>query len=128
MRESSRHKTGNCHHLMFHRCWYNVFSTFCVYWEGILNIVLLNQDRHCLWQQCRSRSDGFFRSHLIRIYTVFHGVCEFTRTNNIELYDWLPVRNGCGRLYSFNRIRVKTCWPPKNKISLHIWSVLLQSF
>ena len=30
-----------------------------------------------LRKQCRSRSDGFWRSHLIRIYTVCHSVCEF---------------------------------------------------
>ena len=30
-------------------------------------------------KQCRSRSDGFWRSHLIRIYTVCHSVCEFER-------------------------------------------------
>ena len=41
----------------------------------ILTLVLLNQDSHWLWKLCRSRSDGFFRSHLIRIY---RGVCCFT--------------------------------------------------
>ena len=51
-----------------------------------LTLVLLNQDRHCLWKQCRSRSDGFWRSHLIRIYTVFHRVCEFIWTNNIVIW------------------------------------------
>ena len=72
-----------------------------------LTLVMLNQDRHCLWKQCRSRSDGFWRSHLIRIYTVFHRVCEFIWTNNIELSDWLAVSNGCGKLNLFSRIRVK---------------------
>ena len=46
------------------------------YFFASLTLVLLNQDRHYLWKQCRSRSDGFFRSHLIRIYTVFHSVYE----------------------------------------------------
>ena len=77
--------------------------------NSTLTLVLLNQDRHCLRKQCRSRSDGFWRSHLIRIYTVFHSVCEFIWTNNIELSDWLTVRNGCGRLNLFSRTRVK-CW------------------
>ena len=86
-------------------------------WKGVegttlkriifLNLVLLNQDRHCLWKQRRSRSDGFWRSHLIRIYTVFHKVCEFIWTNNTELSDWLTIRNGCGKLNLFSRIRVK---------------------
>ena len=69
-----------------------------------LTLALLNQDRHCLWKQCRSRSDGFWRSHLIRIYTVFHSVCEFIWTNNIELSDWLTVRNGCGKLNLFSSL------------------------
>ena len=67
----------------------------------------LNQGRHCLWKQSRSRSDGFSRSHLIRSYTGFHLVCEFIWTNNIELSDWLTVRNGHGRLDLVSRIRVK---------------------
>ena len=54
----------------------------------LLTLALLNQDRHCLWKQCSTRSDGFWRSHLIRIYTVFHSVCEFIWSNNIELSDW----------------------------------------
>ena len=33
-------------------------------------------DNPYLCKQCRSRSDGFFRSHLIRIYTVCHAVWE----------------------------------------------------
>ena len=38
----------------------------------------------------------------------FHGVCEFTWINNLELSDRLPVRYGCSRLNLFSRIRVKT--------------------
>ena len=49
----------------------------CLTRLACLTLVLLNQDGHCLSKQCRSRSDGFFRSHLIRIYTVVHSVCEF---------------------------------------------------
>ena len=36
-------------------------------------------DNPYLVKQCRSRSDGFCRSHLIRIYTFCHSVCEFER-------------------------------------------------
>ena len=82
---------------------FEVYSTKVSY---ALTLVLLNQDRHCLWKQCRSRSDGFWRSHLIRTYTVFHWVCQFIWTNNIESSDWLTVRNGCGKLNLFSRIRV----------------------
>ena len=32
-------------------------------------------------KQCRSRSDGFWRSHLIRIYTICHSVYEFEKKN-----------------------------------------------
>ena len=32
-----------------------------------------------LCKQCRSRSDGFWRSHLIRTYTVCHSVCELNK-------------------------------------------------
>ena len=54
-----------------------------------LTLALLNQYRHCLWKQCRSWSDGFFRNHLIRIYTVCHSVCEFIWTNNMSyLTGW----------------------------------------
>ena len=67
----------------------------------------MNLDRQCLWKQCRSRSDGFFRSHLIRVYTVFHSVYKFIWTNNMESPDWLTVRNGDGKLNLFSRIRVK---------------------
>ena len=49
-----------------------------------------------LCKQCRSRSDGFFRSYLIRIYTVCHSVCEFERKHYMMWSDWLIVRNGCG--------------------------------
>ena len=42
----------------------------------------------------------------IRIYTE-NSVCEFIWTNNIELSDWLTVRNGCDKLNLFSRIRVK---------------------
>ena len=76
-----------------------------------LTLVLLNQDRHCLWKlnekQFGSWSDGFFRSHLIWIYTVSHSVYKFIWTNNIELSDWSTVRNGCDKLNLFSRIRVK---------------------
>ena len=34
-------------------------------------------------KQYRSRSDGFWRSHLIRIYTVCHSVCEFQQKRYI---------------------------------------------
>ena len=37
-----------------------------------LTLVLLNPDMCCLCKQCRSRSDGFFRSQLIWICTVSH--------------------------------------------------------
>ena len=80
------------------------WSHFVVLMEiktDLLTPVLLNQDRHCLWKQCRSRSDGFWRNHLIMIYTVFHSTCEFIWTYNTELPDWLMVRNGCGKLNLF---------------------------
>ena len=70
---------------------------------------MLNPGRHCLWKQCRSRSDGFWRSHLMRIYSVWHSVCKFLWTNNIELFDWLTVRNGCGKLNLFGGIMVNYC-------------------
>ena len=43
---------------------------------------------------------------VIRIYTVFHSVCACIWTNNIELSDWLSVRNGCWKLNLFSRIKV----------------------
>ena len=84
-------------------------------WWGnlFLTLVLLIQDRHCIWKQCRSRSDGFWRSHLIRIYTVFRSVCEFRWTDNIKLSDWLTVRNGCGKPNLFSRIRVNFVTKPQ---------------
>ena len=69
-----------------------------VFGQYKLTLVLLSQGRHCLRKQCGFRSDGFWRSHLIRIYSVFHSVCEFIRTNNIELSDWLTVRIGVANL------------------------------
>ena len=72
----------------------------------LLTLALLNQDRYCLYKQCRFRSDGFWRSHLIRIYTVCQSLFEFIWTNNIELSDWMKVRNGHGKLNFFSRIKV----------------------
>ena len=86
-----------------------------------LTLAQLNQDRHCVWKQCRSRSDGFWWSHLIRIYTVYHSVCEFIWTNNFELSDWWTVRNRCGKLNLFGRIRVKKGFLmlPLNWVTFH---------
>ena len=70
-----------------------------------LTLALLNEDRHCLCKQYRSRSDGFCRSHLIRIYTVCYSVCEFIWTNNIELSDRLTVRIEIGKRNLFSWIR-----------------------
>ena len=47
--------------------------------ESVFNRYPAVHDNPCLCKQCRSRSDGFWRSHLIRIYTVCHSVCEFER-------------------------------------------------
>ena len=49
-----------------------------------LTLVLLNPDIPCLCKQCRSRSVGFWRSQLIWICTVCHGVCEFISTTWIK--------------------------------------------
>ena len=38
----------------------------------VLTLVLLNPDIPCLCKQCRSRSGGFWRGHLIWICTVWH--------------------------------------------------------
>ena len=83
-----------------------------------LILALLNQDRHCFWKQCRSRSDGFWRSHLIRTYTFCHSVSESIWTNNTELSVWLTVRNGCGKPNLFSRIS------PVNKQGIDMWLFL----
>ena len=61
------------------------FSAGKIHRGTILTLALMYQDRHCLRKQCRSRSDGFSRSHLITIYIICQSFCEFIWTNNIEL-------------------------------------------
>ena len=51
--------------------------------SNILNPYPAVHDNPYLCKQCWSRSDGFWRSHLIRIYTVCHSVCEFERKHSM---------------------------------------------
>ena len=64
---------------------------FWKYWS--LTLVLLNPDMPCLRKQCRSRSDGFWRSQLIWICTVCHSVSEFISVISIKASDWLTFRS-----------------------------------
>ena len=50
--------------------------------------------RPCLCRQCRSRSVGFWRSHLIWICTVCLSGYEFISTIWIKLSDWLKIWSG----------------------------------
>ena len=63
-----------------------------------LLIVLLNQDIHCLYKQCRSWSFGFRRSQLIGICIFCHSVVQFISTVWIKKSDWLTIRSGSGIL------------------------------
>ena len=57
-----------------------------------ITLVLLNPDMHCLCNQCRSRSVGFWRrSQPIWIYTVSYSVCKFLSTIWIKESDWLTT-------------------------------------
>ena len=100
-------------------------------------IALLNQDRHCCWKQCRSRT------HLIRIYTVSFSLWIYMN-KIMELSVWLMVRNGCGKLnnsagwgliipFNFLTCIVLGCFAtplPQSKfarlLSLHRYLLLLQ--
>ena len=68
----------------------NIVSRLTGQLNMTLTFVLLIQDRHCFWKQCRSRSDGFWRSHLIRIFTGFSFSLWIYIANNIGLpVKWL---------------------------------------
>ena len=53
----------------------------------VLILVLLNPDIPCFCKQCRSRSEGFWRSQLIWICTVCH--CLWIYINNLDQVIWL---------------------------------------
>ena len=65
---------------------------------GLLTLVLLNPDILSFCKQCKSRSVGFFRSQLIWICTVCHGLYEFMLTICIKESHWLKIRSGWGIL------------------------------
>ena len=60
-------------------------------------------DINYLGKQCRSRSDDFFISHLIRIHTVFNATCELIRINQNIKYKILLT---CPRT---RRLKLSTC-------------------
>ena len=69
-----------------------------MHFQNLLTLVLLNPDMPCLWKQCRSRSEGVFRSQLIWIYTVCHKLCQFASTTWVNETDWLKITSGRGIL------------------------------
>ena len=70
-------------------CWI-IWTAFVLCISVVLNRVLLNQDRHCLWKQCRSRSDDFCFSFNLWIDI----------SNNIELSHWLTEMGVANLIYS----------------------------
>ena len=65
---------------------------------SMLTLVLLYPDIHCLCKQCRSRLNGFWRSHLIWICMVCHSIYGIMSTIWIKEADWLTIRCECGIL------------------------------
>ena len=60
-------------------------------------------------KQCRSRSAGFFRSHLIRIHTVFSATCELIIINqNIKYKILLTLYKFCS-CPRISRLKLSTC-------------------
>ena len=84
------------------------FKMFCakIFTQHLFNPYPAVHDNPYICKQCRPRSDGFWRSHLIRIYTVCHSVWNWTKT----LYDviWLAdSQKWVWLIWYFSRIRVK---------------------
>ena len=73
-----------------------------------LTLVLLSPDIPCLCKQCRSRSVGFWRSHLIWTCTVCHSVFEFISTTWIKVIWVAENWKRTWQLHLFSRTRVNS--------------------
>ena len=87
----------------------------CVNGEQNLTLVLLSPDIPYLCKQCRSRSDGFWRSQLIWLCTVCHQVCEFIAKTSDQATQLVKIRSGHGILiYSAGQgLMPQWDFPPK---------------